>query len=113
MNFELLTPITGSAHACLNCATSGVHGAHESLSMNRILAVGFGGCYVTRDGETVYDEQSVENNAYWTGADAESAAVSNPDHDWRVSFIAPLHEAEYQRQGVAHWILVRKGMGFA
>lgn len=113
MSFELLPPVEGSAHACLNCAASGAHGAHETMSMDRVLGVGFGSCDVTRDGNLVYDEQTVLDDNYWTGADAERTAAADPDHDWRVSFIAPLYEAEYQRQGEGHWVLVRKGQGFA
>jgi hypothetical protein len=113
MSVELLPPIEGNGHACLNCAASGVHGAHETMSMSRLLAVGFGDCRVCRDGDCVYEEATVENTKFWTGADAENAAREAPDHDWRVSFIAPLYEAEYQRQGENHWVLVKKGMGFA
>ena len=110
MTFDKLAPITGEV-SCRICNA----GSHDLLSMDALLAVGFGGCVVTKDGKEVYSEQRAEyeNENFWIGADAEAAANEDPDHDWRVHFFAPLYEAEYQRQGRDHWPLVRKGRGFA
>jgi hypothetical protein len=104
---EKLPPVEGSV-ACLTCGC----GAHETMSMERLLGVGFGDVSVTKDGEHVYSENSA-GELLWEGKDAEEAAVKEPDRDWRVHFYAPLYEAEYQRQGEKHWVLVRKGQGFA
>lgn len=100
-----LPPYEGPrSKGCLNC------GAHAvKLPMSAILAVGFGIVTVSRDGETV-----------WSGDDPhvwirrfECRAAADPDHDWRVHFLAPLSEATYQRHGEREWVLVEKGLGFA
>lgn len=110
MPFTCLPPIKGSV-SCLTCGC----GAHETFSMDGVIAAGFGSANVTKDSEQVYDEQDANYGRceLWTGADAEKAAAADPDHDWRISIFAPLYEAEYQRQGERHWVLVRKGDGFA
>lgn len=110
MSFTKLPAIKGSV-SCLTCGC----GAHESFPMDGTIATGFGCANVTRDGEFVYDENQAEHEGreYWTGADAEKAAVADPDHDWRIQIYAPLYDAEYQRQGEGHWVLVAKGPGFA
>jgi len=108
MNYEKLPAISGST-ACLTCGC----GSHDTLSMNRLLAVGFGDCSVSKDGDHVYSESSVDEDGWWKAEQAEAAALADPDHDWRISFFAPLYDAEYQRQGEKHWVLVRKGQGFA
>lgn len=83
--------------------------------MGAIIAAGFGSANVTKDSEQVYDEQDANygRRELWTGEDAEKAAAADPDHDWRISIFAPLYEAEYQRQGPGHWVLISKGQGFA
>ena len=83
------------------------------IQMDRVIAVGFGAAGVTKDGESVYDEQQVDDDSYWTIEDAEKAAQADPDHDWRIFFFAPLYEATYQRQGQGRWMLIEKGRGFA
>jgi hypothetical protein len=110
MPFVKLPAIKGSI-ACLTCGC----GAHETFGMRDVIAVGFGSANVTKDGECVYDENQAMHfrQNLWTGADAEKAASADPDHDWRIRKIAPLYEAEYQRQGEKHWVLVSKGEGFA
>ena len=101
--------IEGGTKGCLCCGAM-----HQSLSATAVIAVGFGGAGVTKDGESVYDESDVrEDGAYWTCADAEKAAKADPDHDWRIFFYAPLYESVYQRHGESHWVLIEKGMGFA
>jgi len=105
---EYLPAIKGST-ACPVCGC----GSHDTMSMDAILAVGFGDVNVTCDDKCVYSETVVENEQFWTGQNAEDAASKDPDHDWRVHFYAPLYEAHYQRQGEKHWVLVDKGQGFA
>jgi hypothetical protein len=91
------------------------------MDMEMLLGVGFGDCTVTKDGEHVWSESQAEQDVrasgrealLWEGQDAEDAAAKDPNHDWRVHFFAPLYEATYQRQGVKHWPLVEKGLGFA
>lgn len=83
------------------------------LHAEAVIAVGFGSASVTKGSEIVYDEQQVEDENYWTCADAEKAALADPDHDWRILIVAPLYEATYQRHGEGRWMLIEKGQGFA
>ena len=116
MPFTCLPAIKGST-SCLVCGC----GAHETFGMNDIVAVGFGSAFVTKDGQPVFDENDEMHAAkregreamLWEGKDCEAAAEKDPDRDWRIHKVAPLYEAEYQRQGPKHWVLVSKGLGFA
>ena len=93
---------------CLNC------GPRPAIaSMDQLIAVGFGSASVTRDGEYVYDESSVEDEAFWTFADAEAMAALDPDHHWIASLYGPLSSAEYTRHGANEWHLTKTGEGFA
>lgn len=100
--------IKSNGPACLCCGTP-----TDIFQLDRIIAVGFGGASVTKDGKCVYDEQMVSDENYWTGADAEYAAATDPEHDWRISIFAPLYDADYQRHGPEQWVLIRRGEGFA
>lgn len=53
------------------------------------------------------------NGQHWIAAEAEALASKDPNHDWRISFDAPLYSATYQRHAERHWVLVEKGDGFA
>lgn len=105
----------GLRSGCLTCGPQPV-----TLSLEAPLAVGFGDCIVTKNGEQVYSEMEFnyahredEEAEYPTLAAMEEKAAADPDCDWRLWFNGPLSEAEYQRQGDAQWVLIRKGMGFA
>lgn len=106
--WEKMPAIKGSI-VCLTCG----RGSHDTLSMDALLAVGFGDVNVTKDNCHVYSENACEENKFWSGQNAEDEAAKDPDHDWRVHFYAPLYEAHYQRQGKEHWVLYEKGQGFA
>lgn len=107
--WKKLPAVEGSV-ACLTCGA----GARTDIGMDQMIAVGFGGAGYSRDGEPLFDE-SADPDAEEppTVGDVEKLALSDPDHDWRIYFYAPLYEAEYQRQGEGVWVLVRKGEGFA
>jgi len=109
-----LPPVQGSV-ACLVVGPDTVHaaGALSDLTMDRMLAVGFGSVTASCDDIGVYSERDVEDERFWSVQQVEDLAKADPDHDWRISFYAPLWEAEYQRQGDGVWVLVRKGLGFA
>lgn len=87
--------------------------------MDKIIAVGFGAAFVSRDGEQVLDgerrmESAMEGEGgYLTFADAERLAVAEPDHDWRVTLHGPLHGETYQRQGPEVWLCIERNDGFA
>ncbi len=111
-----LPAVPGSV-ACLVVGVGGrsiASGALSDLPMERVIAVGFGSATATCDDRQVYSEGSLDDDAeFWTVADVEKLAAADPDHDWRISFHAPLYSAVYQRQGDAAWVLVEKGQGFA
>ena len=98
---------------CLTCST-----ATHKLSMKRIPIVGFGMCQVLRDKDVVYEESIHEMDKWdWeyppTAMIYEWRAQEDPDHDWRMVFVTPLHEETYQRQGPGCWVMIYSGPGFA
>ena len=107
---EWLKPaIEGGTKGCLCCGRM-----HSALPLDSIISVGFGSAHCTKNGVTIYDEQETpEGEDYATCADMERKAALDPDHDWRISYCAPLYEAVYQRHGPEHWVLIEKGRGFA
>ena len=138
MPWTKLPAWTGTVHlGCLTC--SPVPENAHLCRLDRMLAVGFGAVTVTKNGTCLYDEQEWMHRQgyrdplgmtddeleaaletcgedlveYPTLATYEALAAADPDHDWRVCFVAPLHEEEYQRQGPEAWVLIRSGEGFA
>jgi len=96
-------PVVDDSPACLNCGPW-----PSDLPLDAVLAVGFGCVSVSKDGQPIWagDDETM------TLACFERKARRDTDHDWRVCFLGPLNEREYQRQR-GHWRLVRKGLGFA
>lgn len=94
----------GARSGCLNCPPK-----PRTLPMNAVLAVGFGMVVVRKGDEVVW---SGDDEHRWIRR-YERMAAQDPDHDWRVEFIAPLGEQTYQRHGEREWVLVETGMGFA
>lgn len=108
-----LKPIKGGTCGCLCCGYQ-----HDIIPMDSIIAVGFGAATVTRNGKVIYDGESKREKAkdwddVWTAQTAEDEAAKDPDADWRIHLVAPLSERNYQRQGEKHWVLYKKGIGFA
>jgi hypothetical protein len=103
MNTWLKLPPVRDHPACLNCGPW-----PDDLPHTAVLAVGFGMVTVTRDGEHIWsgDDETVTLERF------ERKARRDANHDWRVEFMGPLNEREYQRQR-GHWRLVRTGLGFA
>lgn len=100
-----LSPLDGSHNkGCLNCGPL----AH-TLPMDAWLAVGFGSVSVTRDDDTIWSGDDPEK----TVEEFEVFAAGDPDHDWRITFNAPLYGASYQRHGFKSWVLVERNEGFA
>lgn len=86
----------------------------QTLSLQKIIAVGFGCAAVSRDGETVWQEYAgMEYSDCWSVARAEQEATADPCHDWRIHIVGPLHEGHWQRQAVGEWVLYAVGDGFA
>lgn len=102
MTWTKLPPIPAFTH-CGSCPPK-----PEVLPHGAPLAVGFGVVEVTRGEEVVWSGD--DENVLLLGFEAHAA--QDPDHDWRVTFDAPLYNATYQRQD-GEWVLVEKGAGFA
>lgn len=88
---------------CLNCGAPPI-----VMPSSQRLSVGFGMVQVTRDDECV-----------WSGDDWEVSALrftrkanADPNHDWRIEFVGPLHGETYQHQD-GKWIMVETNLGFA
>lgn len=60
----------------------------------------------------VHDPAAPEPD-YWTVSRVERLARQDPDHDWRIVLLGPLHGEVYQRHGQSQWVLVESNEGFA
>jgi len=97
----------GVSSGCLNCGGRGsVH------PLDGTLGVGFGMCAVTKDDETVWFE-GPDTEEYPTLQQFEDMARQDPEHDWTVSYDAPMWSGVWQRHGEDEWVLVERGEGFA
>lgn len=104
--WEKLPVLEGRGNPCLCCPP-----IPSQACQTKLIAVGFGAAYVTRDDDIVLDGENAEE---WVRfADAEKMASADPDHDWRVVLHGPMHGETYQRQGEGQWMLVEKNEGFA
>ena len=79
--------------------------------MDMTIAVGFGSANLTKDDEPIYSESN--DGEIWTVQDAENAALKDPDHDWRIQMVGPLHGETYQRHDAGKWVCVESNKGFA
>ncbi len=109
MSAHYLTPLEGQPNPCVHCPP-----IRPTLSLDRVIAVGFGYAGVTCDGvEVLREDSDAEFADNPTMAHAEALALAKPDADWRATFFGPLHGEVYQRQGEGKWVLVEKNEGFA
>ena len=93
---------------CLNCGYM-----EQLLPMDAIVAVGFGVAHVLRNGRVIWYESPNGKEDWITVDKIEALAKLSPEADWRIEYIGPLSEKEYQRQGDEKWVLIRTGLGFA
>ncbi len=98
-------------HVGCSCCSTACQVAHADMP----IAVGFGSAIVTKDGECVYSER--EGEEIWTVADAERLAAAEPDHDWRIEKMGPLHGETFQRHATGEhagkWVCIESNPGFA
>lgn len=82
--------------------------------MDMTIAVGFGEAYVTKDGETIFSENDVDDfSKCWRVRDAEDYASKEPNHVYKIIMYAPLHGETYQRNNKGEWVLINTNRGFA
>lgn len=93
---------------CLSCGLP-----PESFGAAQRVSVGFGIAQLTKGSLVVWDAGAADHKDCITGADAEAAALADPDHDWRIDLNAPLSSRVYQRHGPGLWVLIEQGPGFA
>jgi len=102
-------PIKGGIQGCLICGYT-----EEILNMDYPIIAGFGSAKITKDGLLIYDESpNMEFEDAPLLQKFEDMALKEPSADWRYKLDLPLRSAEYQRQGDGHWVLIKKGQGFA
>jgi hypothetical protein len=91
--------------------------SHWSIRSDRYLApetaiaVGLGSATLTRDGETVYEED--QEHEPMTVAQAEKLARREADHDWRIHLVAQLEDRHYRRVGAGRWQIYERGYGLS
>jgi hypothetical protein len=92
---------------------------HWAMMPDRFLApeaaigVGIGYAALTRDGETVYEEDHAKQRDPMTVAQAERLARREPDREWRIHLVAQLEDRHYRREGAGRWVIYERGYGMS
>jgi hypothetical protein len=87
--------------------------ADRYLAPETAISVGIGYAALTRDGETVYEEDLTGAHAPMTVAQAEKLAQREADHDWRIHLVAQLEDRHYRRDGAGRWVIYERGYGLS
>ncbi|HET7765035.1 MAG TPA: hypothetical protein VFK92_08085 [Burkholderiales bacterium] len=83
------------------------------LAPETVIAVGVGYAALTRDGETVYEEDRTGQRDLMTVAQAERLAQREPDREWRIHLVAQLDDRHYRREGAGRWVIYERGYGMS
>ena len=83
------------------------------LAPEAFISVGIGYAALTRDGETVYEEDRSGESAPMTVAQAEKLAQREADRDWRIHLVAQLEDRHYRRDSVGRWVIYERGYGMS
>jgi len=86
--------------------------ADQYLMPDALIGVGIGYAALTRDGETVYEEDSKQRDSM-TAAQAERLAAREPERDWRIHLVAQLEDRHFRREGTGVWVLYERGYGLS
>ena len=92
---------------------------HWAMRADRFLApeapigVGIGYAALTRDGETVYEEDHTGRREPMTVAQAERLARREPEREWRIHLVAQLEDRHYRREGAGRWVIYERGYGIS
>jgi len=84
----------------------------QYLMPDAVIGVGIGYAALTRDGETVYEEDGQQRDLM-TVAQAERLAQREPERDWRIHLVAQLEDRHYRREGTGLWVLYERGYGMS
>jgi hypothetical protein len=85
----------------------------QYLMPDALIGVGIGYAALTRDGETVYEEDGRQERDSMTVAQAERLAQREPERDWRIHLVAQLENRHYRRKGAGLWVLYERGYGMS
>lgn len=85
----------------------------QYLMPDALIGVGIGYAALTRDGETVYEEDARRQRDPMTVAQAERLARREPQRDWRIHLVAQLDNRHYRRKGAGLWVLYERGYGMS
>jgi len=83
------------------------------LAPETAISVGIGYAALTRDGETVYEEDHTGESAPMTVAQAEKLAQREADRDWRIHLVAQLEDRHYRRDSAGRWVIYERGYGMS
>ena len=92
---------------------------HWAMRADRFLAaeapigVGIGYAALTRDGETVYEEDHTGERDPMTVAQAERLAQREPEREWRIHLVAQLEDRHYRREAAGRWVIYERGYGIS
>lgn len=123
MSFKKEKPVLKPSLGCLTCGGGEMTTKKDNITytdkiMARLdtkLIQDFSGVHILKDNKNHYFPS--HNSDDWEDAktllDFEMEAREEPDSDWRMVLDMPLRCAEYQRQGINEWVLVKTGNGFA
>lgn len=106
MKVKFEKPLTKGYCGCLNCGVTPI-----KLTLNSLIAAGFGLACIKRNGKVIYQEDT--NAEKYPRLNRFELMARKRGGDWRFELNLPLRNAEYQRQGKNNWVLIKSGMGFA
>ena len=85
----------------------------RQLAPEATIGVGIGYAALTRDGETVYEEDFTGESAPMTVEQAERLAEREPSCDWRIHLVAQLEDRHYRRVSAGRWVIYERGYGLS
>lgn len=83
------------------------------LAPEAVIGVGIGYAALTRDGQTLYEEDRAGQHDLMTVAQAERLAQREPERDWRIHLVAQLEDRHYRREGASRWVIYERGYGMS
>jgi hypothetical protein len=83
------------------------------LMPEAVIGVGIGYAALTRDGETVYEEDLTGQRDPMTVEQAERLAQREPGREWRIHLVALLEDRHYRREAAGRWVIYERGYGIS
>lgn len=109
MSWGKQPPVTKANQGCACCPVPSIH-----ASMDMKICAGFGSASAYNDAGFSYYGPDLDGwDEAKTVGDIEEIAKKDPDHDWQIQFVGPLHGETYQRHGDNLWVMIETNEGFA